>query len=77
MQHSQDDYPVPCNLEDGSVIAVHQMAIGSAEQFVFRNKPAALRKVLKCVDLFFQAQDKGSCSIRLVLGDIFPYFGDI
>src|SRR3990172_8104268 len=77
MQYPQDDYPGPDNLEDGPVIAVHQVTIGSAEKFVFRNRRAALRKVFECADLLFQTQDKGSCRLRFVLGDILPYFGYI
>ena len=36
----------PDNLKYGPVIAVYQMAIGSPEQFVFKNKLTESRKVL-------------------------------
>jgi len=77
MQDSHDDYPGAYNLEDGSVIAIYQMTVRSAKQFVFRHQRAALRKVFECVDLFFQPKNKGSRRLWFILGDIVPYFGDV
>ena len=65
MQHPHDDDPGPDDLKDGSIIAVQQMAISGAEQFVLRHERAAFGKAFQCADLFFHAQHKGGCRISL------------
>ncbi len=58
-------------------MTIQQMAIGSAEQFVFWYQRATFGKALQCADLLLQSHDKGCCRIRLVLSDVLPNFDDI
>ncbi len=77
MQHSQDDNPVPGNFKNASVISKKQMSIGSAKHTIFGNIWATLRELFQGFDLFFQVTDEARRGFRVVLGDVFPDFGDI
>lgn len=77
MNDPHDDHPGASDSEDGSVISMQQMAVGRAEEFVLRNKGAALGTAFQGTDLLFQAQDKSGGRIGIVLGDIIPYGGCI
>ncbi len=77
MQHSQNDYSVPRYFENASVISKKQMPIGSAKRTIFGNIRATLREFFQGFDLFFQVMDEARCGLRMVLGDVFPDFGDI
>jgi len=77
MQHPQDDHLGADDLEDGPIITVRQMAIGGAEQFVFRHQRSPFGKAFQCADLLFQAKDKGGCRIGFVLDNVLPDFDHI
>jgi hypothetical protein len=74
---TQDDHSGADDFEEGSVVAEQQVAVGRAEEVIFRHEGAALGIAFQGSDLLFQAQDKGGGRIGVVLGNVIPDGGYI
>ena len=72
MDDAQDIDCLAVYATDGAVGAMQQMAIGGAELLVFRDQRAALRKLLKRVELLLKAQYEGCGVFRAVVGNVNP-----
>ena len=75
MDDPQDDHPGSDDFEDGPVVAEQQVAVGRAEEVIFRHEGAALGIAFQGAELLFQAQDKGGGRIGVVLGKVIPNGG--
>jgi len=77
MDDTQDDHSGADDFEDGPVAAEQQVAVGRAEEVIFRHEGAALGIAFQGFDLLFQAQDKGAGRIGVILRNVIPDGGCI